>query len=93
MCEFYGPKRFNIPIKQFDIVFTTYDILTQDHDEPLEKKTKQRRTNFSGMPEKPKKEFKPKAPHKRKKLFNDVEWHRVVLDEGHKIGNKDTRIS
>lgn len=101
--QFYGNKRYDLDLRDYDVVFTTYTLVTLDYDEPLEKDQnpkRKRRTFMNGTQSqdesedenKNKKKKKQRDANKRKKLFNLV-WHRVVIDEGHKIANKKSLVS
>ncbi|EIN11511.1 hypothetical protein PUNSTDRAFT_111629 [Punctularia strigosozonata HHB-11173 SS5] len=79
-CVYYGSSR-NMTAKElqkYDVVITTYQTVTGEHPEPKK----------DGEPVKKKK----KVTAAKGALF-DVQWKRVILDEGHQIRNPKTKMA
>ncbi|TPX35716.1 hypothetical protein SmJEL517_g02027 [Synchytrium microbalum] len=97
-----GPKRFRKleQILQYDIVISTYDLLTRDFPEP--KKDKTRKLNTRGRSAADRQDAEDadyenlvaeQSTFKQDEYgpLLKAEWYRVVLDEAQKIKNKTTK--
>ncbi|KRX08014.1 P-loop containing nucleoside triphosphate hydrolase [Pseudocohnilembus persalinus] len=87
--DFYGPKRYKNKIENYDVVFTTYTTLVKDCDLDIKKNN-----NSIKQRKKPKQKNNKKndTPRPKNRLFN-IHWHRIIIDEGHLIGNRLTQRS
>ncbi|TBU43646.1 SNF2 family N-terminal domain-containing protein [Dichomitus squalens] len=78
-CVYYGKTRDMSPteLKKYDVVITTYQTVVQDHELSLVGK--------AGGPA-------AKRQKTDKGLF-DMQWKRIILDEGHNIRNSKTKMA
>ncbi|RPD63881.1 hypothetical protein L227DRAFT_542891 [Lentinus tigrinus ALCF2SS1-6] len=79
-CVYYGKNRSSLTskeLKRYDVVITTYQTVTQEHDLSSVGK--------GGAP--------PAKKQKTDKGLFDVAWKRIILDEGHNIRNPRTKMA
>ncbi|PCH43964.1 hypothetical protein WOLCODRAFT_133049 [Wolfiporia cocos MD-104 SS10] len=80
-CVYYGSTRSMTPkeLKKYDVVITTYQTVAKEHGDSVGTKAGN------------------EAVSKKRKLsvrgLFDVEWKRVILDEGHNIRNPKTKMT
>ncbi|KAF8527760.1 SNF2 family N-terminal domain-containing protein [Gautieria morchelliformis] len=68
-------------LPEFDVVITTYQVVTQDH------------SSSNGIVTKMEADGKAKKKRKSKGGLFDVKWKRIILDEGHTIRNSKTKMA
>lgn len=93
--QFYGNKRYDLDLRDYDVVFTTYTLVTLDYDEPLEKDQnpkRKRRTFMNGTQSQDESEDENKNKKKRNKEMRIKEKSFSIQYGTGSLQMKDTKL-